>query len=227
MVARFPGGADEVLEAYFRAKDGNRPRLAERAFHARATLEIRNRSDAIAFPSVTRGAAAIADVLVRQFGRSYDDVCSFYLQRPAPDATAFSCDWLVGMTAKDDRTVRVGCGRYDWTLQPTPAWRATRLVITIEAMQVLPAAEASGVYAWLEQLAYPWSRKREHRVRAHAGRGRHRRGVDVRVRDARRRAAVSVPRGGMRCRHKLSHKRDEYSEPLVLRRPGAFIGKRA
>ena len=154
-----PSSADEVLEAYFAAKDGNRPRLAERAFDADATLEVRNRSEAIDFPAITRGAGAIADVLVRQFGRTYDDVHSFYLARPAGDATSFSCGWLVGMTAKEDGAVRVGAGRYDWTLEPRP-WRATRLVITIEAMQVLPALEAPAVYAWLEQLAYPWSTAR-------------------------------------------------------------------
>ena len=152
-----PSSAVEVLEAYFAAKDGNRPRVAERAFDAEATLEVVNRSDAIAFPAVTRGAAAIADVLVRQFARTYEDVHSFYLARPARDASLFSCDWLVGMTAKDGGAVRVGAGRYAWTLEPRP-WRATRLVITIEAMQVLPASSAPAIDAWLEPLDRPWSR---------------------------------------------------------------------
>lgn len=156
MSHRDPSSADEVLEAYFAAKDGNRPRLAERAFDADATLEVRNRSEAIDFPAITRGAGAIADVLVRQFGRTYDDVHSFYLARPAGDATSFSCGWLVGMTAKDGGAVRVGAGRYDWTLEPRP-WRARRLVITIEAMQVLPASSAPAIDAWLEQLDRPWS----------------------------------------------------------------------
>lgn len=156
-----PGGADEVLEAYFAAKDGNHPRLAERAFDASATLEIVNRSEAIAFPATTRGAAAIADVLVREFGRAYDNVQSFYLARPARDATSFSCDWLVGMTAKDGGAVRVGSGRYDWTLRSSPAWCATYLRITIEAMQVLPASATAPVYDWLERLAYPWSTGRD------------------------------------------------------------------
>ena len=154
-----PSSADEVLEAYFAAKDGNHPRLAERAFDADATLEVRNRSEAIAFPAITRGAGAIADVLVRQFGRTYEDVHSFYLARPAGDATSFACGWLVGMTAKDDGAVRVGAGRYDWTLEPRP-WRATRLVITIEAMQVLAPSAAPAVYGWLDRLAYPWSTAR-------------------------------------------------------------------
>jgi hypothetical protein len=153
-------GAIDVLETYFRAKDGNRPRLAELAFCPDATLEVVNRSDAIAFPAITRGAAAIAHVLVREFGRAYDDVHSFYLGRPAPDAQAFACEWLVGMTAKDGGAVRVGCGRYDWTLRATPAWCATRLVITIEAMQVLRGSAAPTIYAWLGELPYPWATAR-------------------------------------------------------------------
>jgi hypothetical protein len=155
-----PASAIDVLEAYFRAKDGNRPRLAELAFCRDATLEVVNRSDAIAFPAVTRGAAAIAQILVREFGRTYDDVHSFYLGRPAPDAEAFTCQWLVGMTAKDGGAVRVGCGRYDWTLRATPAWCATRLAITIEAMQVLPASAAPRIYGWLDELAHPWTTAR-------------------------------------------------------------------
>ena len=34
---------------------------------------------------------------------------------------------------------------------------ASRLVVTIEAMQVLPITEAAGVFAWLRALDYPWS----------------------------------------------------------------------
>jgi hypothetical protein len=34
---------------------------------------------------------------------------------------------------------------------------ASRLVVTIEAMQVLPTAESAVVFAWLQTLNYPWS----------------------------------------------------------------------
>ena len=154
-----PGSADAVLETYLCAKDANRPRLAERAFDPAATLEVVDRSSVMAFPAETRGAAAIVDVLVRQFARLYEDVHTLCLARPAPDATAFSCDWLVGMTAKDGCALRVGAGRYDWTLDPRP-WRAMRLVITIEAMQVLPASGATAIDTWLGQFDPPWSTAR-------------------------------------------------------------------
>lgn len=159
MSHRSPSGAVEVLEAYFRAKDGNRPHLAERVFAPDARLEVVNRTSAISFPAVTEGGPAIVDVLVRQFGRSYENVRSFYLSRPRADATRFSCAWLVGMTARETGEARVGCGRYDWILRPAP-WRATQLVITIDAMEVLPAGSASSILAWLASLAYPWSTAR-------------------------------------------------------------------
>lgn len=52
----------------------------------------------------------------------------------------FSCDWLVGMPDKETGNARVGCGRYDRTFRPGEPLLADRLVITIDAMQVLPSA---------------------------------------------------------------------------------------
>ena len=150
-------GADAVLDAYFRGKDGHRPDLAAPAFAPDARLEVVNRSTAVAFPAVTLGRDAIVDVLVVQFGRLYANVRSLYLARPAPAATSFACDWLVGMTVRADGTTRVGCGRYDWTLRPSPAWCASALTITIDAMLPLPPAAATPILAWLGALPYPWA----------------------------------------------------------------------
>jgi hypothetical protein len=150
-------GPAAVLEAYFRGKDGHRPDLARPAFAVDAELEVRNRSTAVAFPAITTGRDAIVDVLVAQFGRLYANVRSFYLDRPAEDATRLSCDWLVGMTARDDGSARIGCGRYDWTLRASPGWCAQRLVISIDVMESLPPALVPGLVAWLRALPYPWT----------------------------------------------------------------------
>jgi hypothetical protein len=150
--------AEQVLVNYFRAKDGNRPHLLERVFSVDAQLEVKNASSSISFPAMTRGREQIADVLVREFGRTYENVYSFYLSDPpSGPVEQFSCSWLVGMTEKSGKTVRVGCGRYEWSLvyEPTPC--ATALVISIEAMQVLAPPEQHRVLAWLEGLHYPWS----------------------------------------------------------------------
>ena len=148
---------EAVLRGYFRAKDENRPHLLEDVFASAAELVIHNRSENIAFPAVTHGRAAIAEVLVRSFVLSYENIYSFYLERPAAGVEEFKCAWLVGMTERSTRKVRVGCGTYAWTFEPHAPHVASRLAITIEAMQVLPHSEFEPVFAWLGALSYPWS----------------------------------------------------------------------
>lgn len=151
-------GPAEVLRTYFHAKDENRPHLMRAAFSQDAVLRMQVHSDAIAFPQETRGVDGIADVLVRRFGQAYDNVYSFYLDRPASDATEFSCDWLVGMSAKEGGGVRVGCGRYEWLFERKERTKARALAISIESMQVLPASQAQPVFSWLTELdSYPWT----------------------------------------------------------------------
>ena len=149
--------AAQVLRDYFHAKDENRPELLAGVFCADAVLETAVRTDAIAFPALTRGRDEIAAVLVTRFAETYENVHSFYLSPPPRDAAPLACDWLVGMSQRDDGGVRVGCGRYDWTFESAPPHRATRLVITIDAMQVLPADRLAETLAWLRRLSYPWS----------------------------------------------------------------------
>lgn len=146
-----------MLRDYFRAKDENRPHVLERVFAPNAELVIQNRSPNIAFPAASRGRAAIAEVLVRTFAVSYENVYSFYLDRPSPGAREFSCAWLVGMSERSSREVRVGCGTYAWVFEPQPSGLAHRLAITIDSMQVLPQGEFERVFAWLGGLDYPWS----------------------------------------------------------------------
>jgi hypothetical protein len=133
--------AEEVLRTYFRAKDENRPHLMRDAFSDTATLETIIKTNAISFPPIARGLAPITDALVRKFAQLYENVYSFYLERPPSHVpvSTFSCDWLVGMSEKASGKTRVGCGRYDWQFQPEEPRLADHLVITIKAMQVLSA----------------------------------------------------------------------------------------
>ena len=147
---------DVVLRGYFHAKDENRPHLLEDVFASNAELVFRNQSANIAFPAFTQGRSAIADVLVRTFALSYENVYSFYLGRPMPDVQEFTCPWLVGMSERSSGHVRVGCGIYEWTFEPHAPHMASQLVVTIEAMQVLPLAESERIFAWLRALNYPW-----------------------------------------------------------------------
>ena len=149
---------ETVLRDYFHAKDENRPHLLDQVFTPDARLEVDNCTGAISFPAVTEGREAIADVLVRKFAQTYENIYSFYMGRPTgAAAAAFSCDWLVGMSEKAGRGVRVGCGRYHWSFQAGPPPLANRLVITIAAMQVLPPSRLTAVMAWLRNLDYPWT----------------------------------------------------------------------
>ena len=89
---------EAVLRSYFRAKDENRPHLLEDVFASDAELVVGNQSANIAFPAVTHGRAAIAEVLVRSFAVSYENIYSFYLERPAAGVQGFECAWWVFRT---------------------------------------------------------------------------------------------------------------------------------
>jgi hypothetical protein len=65
---------ESVLRGYFRAKDENRPHLLDGVFARDAEVVIRNGSQNIAFPAVTQGRSAIAEVLVRSVTPSYENV---------------------------------------------------------------------------------------------------------------------------------------------------------
>jgi hypothetical protein len=152
---------DAVLRNYFHAKDENRPHLLDRVFTEAAVLEVRNITNTIAFPAVTTGRAEIANILVRAFGQTYENVYSFYLQRPRASVPSFECDWVVAMTEKTSRNARVGCGSYDWIFAPDPPYLANRLVINIAAMHVLPPTAAPAVLSGVGELTYPWSSRAE------------------------------------------------------------------
>lgn len=148
---------EAVLRGYFHAKDENRPHLLEDVFTSNAELVIRNQSTNIAFPALTQGRSAIAEVLVRSFALAYENVYSFYLRCPAAGVHEFTCPWLVGMSERSSGQLRVGCGLYEWGFEPHAPHLTDRLVVTIEAMQVLPFTEFEPVFGWLRALNYPWS----------------------------------------------------------------------
>jgi hypothetical protein len=63
------------------------------------------------------------------------------------------------MSTKKDGTVRVGCGRYDWSFGA--GGLASKLVIAIEVMEVLPRSVAPPMFSWLGDLPYPWCSKEQ------------------------------------------------------------------
>jgi hypothetical protein len=146
-----------LVETYIRAKDENRPYLMESAFAADAVLEMVVNSGVISFPPVSNGIHSISNVLVRQFAQTFENVHTFCLTPPPQDEEdKFSCDWLVGMSEKESRSVRVGCGRYDWLFQQQAPHMVEKLTITIDVMQSLAPISLASVMHWLSHLPYPW-----------------------------------------------------------------------
>ena len=148
-------GVENAINNYIRAKDGNRPDLMAQAFVQDARLEMLVKTDTISFPGSANGLASITDILVSRFAADYENILTFCLKRPPPQQRKhFSNHWLVGMSAKSDGTVRVGCGRYDWSFGASDL--VSKLTITIEEMSVLPAVTAPLVFGWLRGLPHPW-----------------------------------------------------------------------
>jgi hypothetical protein len=146
-----------AVSTYILAKDGNRPYLMRRAFAEDAELEMVVHTDAISFPSSAKGVSAIEDILVRRFGLDYENVHTFCLSQPSEDNRRhFPCHWLVGMSAKNNGQIRIGCGRYDWYFMPNRECHVERLVIAIDLMKIFPAVELAASMNWLSSLPYPW-----------------------------------------------------------------------
>jgi hypothetical protein len=156
-----PGEARRLIETYLRAKDENRPQLMADAFEPQAVVEMTVATPAISFPGRLDGLERITDVLVRDFGQVYENVYSFCLQAPEPDVASgrFRCDWLVTMSEKSSRKLRIGCGHYDWHFACTDRWRIRRLQITIAAMEVLDDGHRTALWGWTWALERPWARK--------------------------------------------------------------------
>jgi hypothetical protein len=168
------GQAADAIAAYIRAKDENRPYLMSRAFADAATLSMVVKTEAISFPQAASGCEAITDVLIRGFSQTYENVRTFCLSSPPENGrTAFSCAWLVGMSAKENHLVRVGCGRYDWKFQIENPHLAEKLAITIEVMQLLPPEALVAVMNWLDELPYPWCSRQAASERTPALEGLH------------------------------------------------------
>lgn len=146
----------DSIAAYIKAKDGNRPHLIDGAFTEDAILKMLVRTTSISFPASSVGREAIAETLVRRFNQTYENIYTLCIGAPpAGNDQSFSCDWLVAMSEKESRAVRVGGGSYDWTFTADDH-RISSLTITIDVMETLAQDCRPPVMAWLASLPYPW-----------------------------------------------------------------------
>lgn len=144
------------IETYIRAKDGNRPHLMGHAFSDNAVLAMNVKTSSITFPEAVVGVQAIADTLVSEFGKRYENIYTFCIGEPPSTGKIFVCDWLVCMSEKDTGAARIGFGQYTWSFATATSGPTDKLEITIEEMVSLPATEASTICHWAETLPYPW-----------------------------------------------------------------------
>jgi hypothetical protein len=147
----------EAIQNYIHAKDEGRPHLMKRAFAETADLAIVVETGAISFPPLSKGIDAITQVLVRDFGQSFENIYTFCLARPPIiDDNSFSCSWLVGFSEKKSGAVRLGCGHYDWLFQGKNPSLVEGLKITVKIMLVLSPDSLYPLMHWLSKLPYPW-----------------------------------------------------------------------
>lgn len=146
----------KAIHRYILAKDGNRPFLLDEAFEDNATLEMNILTESIAFPPSAFGREAIADTLVRQFNKKYENIYTICIGvEPDIVVEKFSCHWMVVMSEKQTGSLRVGCGRYDWRFQHTNN-KVKSLVITIDLMDTSAPSSLAPVMVWVASLSYPW-----------------------------------------------------------------------
>jgi hypothetical protein len=149
--------AADAISTYILAKDSNRPQLMHRAFAQDCELEMIVKTDAISFPSSAKGPEQITQVLVTSFSEQYENIRTFCFSHPNSDFLPyFHCEWLVGMSARQGGSFRIGCGHYGWYFGPEDDGRVKKLVIDIEIMCVLPAEGSKPIMQWLAALPYPW-----------------------------------------------------------------------
>ncbi len=127
-----------------------------RVFTVAARVEIKMKTQSIAFPAGAVGLDDITDVLISQFSQNYENVYTFCLFDSSENhENKFSCDWLVVMTEKNGGGLRVGCGSYNWSFDHQQEILADHLIITIEQMILLSPDSYDQIFAWVTKLPYP------------------------------------------------------------------------
>lgn len=152
-----------LISHYIQAKDTNRPVYMTQAFAPDARLEMKVDTDAISFPPLTKGRDEISQLLVRNFGQSYDNVFTWCVEDSLrQQENSWVCQWLVCMTEKSSGDIRVGCGLYHWQFEgKEDQCRVQQLTIEIDEMKVLPPAHREEIEQWIIQPGWPWATRTE------------------------------------------------------------------
>ena len=146
-----------LISRYIQAKDQNRPHLLTKVFSEKAQLQMQVNSENIAFPTQTHGLQNITQVLVKNFGQSYENIYTFCIEESVTvENGLLKCQWLVGMSERETGSLRIGFGEYHWQFSAADDALVDSLMIKIELMLVINSQHQDALMYPLENLAYPW-----------------------------------------------------------------------
>jgi hypothetical protein len=118
--ARSPMSADAVLEAYVRGKDGNSARRRCARVRGRCAAHRPQRDGSRRVPRRHRRTRCDRRRAVDPVRQALRERAHVLPRATAPEATDVLVRLARRMTGRDDGSVRVGSGRYDWTLAAAP-----------------------------------------------------------------------------------------------------------
>lgn len=151
-----------IIQKYIQAKDKNKPSLLKEVFSSHAQLDMKLKTQNISFPSTTTGLSSIANVLVTEFNKNYQNIFTFCTTDSIQITNnTLSCDWFVVMSEKNSNDLRIGCGKYYWNFTTNQSNLVDKLTITIEQMVILPEKSSKQVFNWVQNLSYPWTDSKE------------------------------------------------------------------
>lgn len=143
------------VTSYIYAKDNNKPHLMDSIFKSSAKLDIILNSDNISFPSQTIGLEKITTVLINDFNKTYENVYTLCIEDTLIESkNTLQCKWLVVMSEKDSKQIRVGYGLYLWNFDCDEIL-VDNLTITIEQMNILDKKHTNEIFNWINKLSYP------------------------------------------------------------------------
>lgn len=152
----------QLISLYLRSKDENKPHLIPSVFSPDAVLSMNLKTNNISFPATTVGVENIKKVLINDFSESYENVYTFCFKDSIQnEKNQLFCNWLVGMSDKKNKKVRVGWGKYQWEFTEEKNPLVLNLTIEIEDMVILDPNLMSEIMSWLNNASYPWCDKKQ------------------------------------------------------------------
>ena len=149
-----------LLEAYFDAKDRNRPGLIRDIYATDAQVTFSIATDAISFPARLAGSEEIARVLVSEFAERFEHCRSYYVCDAVQerDHGIDHLPWRVVMKEVGSPRLRVGAGHYRWVFGRTDACclQVRQMHIHIDRMETVDDPDDRLRTALQSRLPYPW-----------------------------------------------------------------------